>query len=134
MDEGRPNDYRGDNRNEGRNHNNRNRGNRFRHGSHGGHGGGNHQSRGRVQRPLLTSALNGAGLSFIALVFLQKVPELSMHNSCMGLSVGLFGGSAFVSYIAQRMRPKFIEWVSDLLFLSGLFVLTYLGLKIGGLI
>ena len=118
------NDYRNDHRN---NHNhNRNR-NRFRHGNpQGGHHG-----KGRVQRPLLTSAINGAGLVLVALVLVKKTPELSIWSSTLGLSAAAFGLSSLVSYIAQRLRPRIVELVSDLLFLVGAGLVVYVALKLG---
>lgn len=124
MDDNRNNDYRNDNRNQY----NRNR-NRFRPG--GGQGGG-HQHRGRIQRPLLTSAINAAGLALVALILAKKSTELSGFVSALSLTVGLFGLSALVSYVAQRMRPKIIEWISDAFFIGGLLFLVYIGLSLGG--
>lgn len=123
MDEQPRNDYRHDNRNQ--NHRNRNR---FRHGGGGGHQGGG-QNRGRVQRPLLTSAINAAGLSLVALFLTKENPAFS---GLLSLAVVLFGFSALISYAAQRLRPKFIELVSDALFIGGVCVFIYIGLHLGG--
>jgi hypothetical protein len=80
----------------------------------------------------LTSAINAAGLALVALILAKKSTELSGFVSALSLTVGLFGLSALVSYVAQRMRPKIIEWISDAFFIGGLLFLVYIGLSLGG--
>src|SRR5947209_3671643 len=129
MDEhkdGNRNDRPDYNRNDGGNRNfgggggmNRNRGgggggNRFR-GGHNRGGGPMHHGRGRIQRPLLTSSINGAGLSLVALVLVKKSENPQLHQA-LSLAVVAFALSAFVSYFAQRLRHPIPEWISDGLF------------------
>lgn len=105
--------------------------NRNRH--RGRHDGGRHhgQGRGRAQRPLLTSATNAAGLALVAMVLMNKDANPRMAE-LLGLTVILFGTSAFVSYIAQRLKPAWIEKISDLLFIVGLAIFVWMGAVTAG--
>ncbi|MDB5037182.1 MAG: hypothetical protein JWQ35_710 [Bacteriovoracaceae bacterium] len=125
-------DYRSDrnDRSDNRYPQNRNRSNRFRHGQHGG----GFQGRGRLQRPLLTSSINGAGLTLIALVAVKTHPDTSYLASYLSLAVIAFGMSALVSYVAQRIKPKIIEIISDVFFLAGAIIIIYSALRLGGLV
>lgn len=118
-----------DNRNMNHQHGqNRNRHNRFRHGRPGG---GHQAQRGRPQRPLLTSALNGMGFCLIALTLMNKETHAQAYG-ILGVSLVLFGLSALVSYVAQRSRPFWIERISDLLFLAGLILVIWVGGTLSG--
>ena len=80
-----------------------------------------------MQRPLLTSAINGSGLSLVALAAaFQYRAEFPDAVKFLGWAVLAFTLSSIVSYFAQRLRPRFVEWVSDALFLAGaaLIILT----------
>jgi hypothetical protein len=126
------------NRNYGPN-NNRNRDNRDNRDRDGGRryrpGGRpmHHQNRGRTQRPLLTSAINGAGLCLVALVVLGRA-EHSQLNQLLGAAVTAFGISAFVSYIAQRIKFSWVEKISDLFFIIGTVVVIWVGAHLGGIL
>jgi len=120
-----------DNRDRG-GYNNRPRGgNRFnnRH-SGGGHHGGRG---GRSQRPLLTSSINAAGMSLVALAFLLSTKEHFHNVQLLGWAVVLFGLSAFVYYIAQRVKPSFVEKLSDLCFLGGVVVVVWVAISLSGI-
>lgn len=113
QDRGRGDRDRGHDRNHDRGHDR----NRFRHGGGNRHHG--QQGRGgRPQRPLLTSSLNGAGLTLVALVLIDKMQQPIAHMY-LSYAVIAFVVSAMVSYFAQRMRPVFIEKISDLFFFVG---------------
>lgn len=126
-----------ENRNQDRDHRgggyNRNRGNRFNRHSGGGHN--QHGGRGgRSQRPLLTSAINAAGMSLVALVFLFQNFKEQFHNvQLLGWTVLLFGLSSVISYVAQRVRPTFVEKLSDLCFLAGVVVLVCVAINLSGI-
>jgi hypothetical protein len=109
----------------------RNRNRHSRHGGQNNHSGGRH----RAQRPLLTSAINAAGLSLVALVFasLHMMDRPSVVQS-LGLAVVLFGLSSFVSYFAQRLKPAIIEKISDVLFLIGVLVILWVSIDLSGLL
>ena len=95
--------------------------NRFHRGGHGGGGGDRHGGhRQRMQRPLLTSAINGAGLSLVALAAaFQYRADFPDAVRFLGWAVLAFTLSSVISYFAQRLRPRFVELVSDLFFLAG---------------
>ena len=90
------------------------------------------QNRGRTQRPLLTSALNGAVLSLVALVVLGK-QEHAQSYQLLGAAIASFGISAFVSYIAQRAKADWIEKISDLFFLIALGIVVWVGVHLSGI-
>ncbi|MBN8555092.1 MAG: hypothetical protein J0L93_06590 [Deltaproteobacteria bacterium] len=120
--------------NYGQNNQNRDRnrdgGRRFR------QGGGrpmHHGHRGRTQRPLLTSALNGAVLSLVALVVLGR-QEHTQSYQLLGAAIASFGISAFVSYAAQRTKSEWIEKVSDLFFFIGLGIIVWVGVHLSGIL
>jgi len=105
-------------------------GNRFRHGGGGGGGGRHgqpHQGRGRSQRPLLTSSINGAGLSLVALM---ATTNPQAHN-LLAIAVISFGVSSLVSYFAQRLRPPIFEKISDLFFIVGAALIIMVAMVLG---
>ncbi|TVQ80724.1 MAG: hypothetical protein EA369_01860 [Bradymonadales bacterium] len=115
---------------EQRNYGNRNR-NRYQRNRSG------HSPRGgRGQRPLLTSAINGGGLSLIALVFASTsvMERLQVVQSWLALATILFCLSALVSYVAQRVSPKWVERMSDVFFLVGTIVLISVAWNLGSFI
>lgn len=124
------NEWMDEHRNQGQ-FQNRNRHNRFhRHG--GGHGGG--QNRGRSQRPLLTSAINAGGLTLVALVLaVISLKEQMAVVQYLGWAVSLFGLSAIVSYVAQRVKPSFVEKISDYMFLAGVVLMIYVAIELSGI-
>jgi hypothetical protein len=68
----------------------------------------------------LTSAINGSGLSLVALaVAFQYRVEFPDSVKFLGWAVVAFTLSSIVSYFAQRLRPRFVELISDLFFLGG---------------
>lgn len=128
-----------DNRNFGQNRPPRNH-NRFRHGGGHRHGQQNqlHGRGGRNQRPLLTSSINGAGFSLVALaiVFANKtdVASAAVLLEILGSAVIAFGVSALISYVAQRIRPRWVEMLSDLFFIAGACLVIYVGAVLSGLL
>jgi hypothetical protein len=89
----------------------------------------------RGQRPLLTSSINAAGLCLVALAFMaQGMKERVDLIQFMGWAVTLFGLSAFVSYIAQRVRPSFVEKISDYLFLVGILLVIWVAIHLSGIL
>ena len=119
------------------------RGGRFRHGGGGGGGGRPHHSggfagRGRSQRPLLTSSINGAGLSLVALfIALSANANPALHSEyahLLAIATACFGLSSIVSYLAQRLKPAFIEWISDAFFLVAAGIITYIAICASGLL
>lgn len=118
-------------RNYGRNRHHNNNNNRFHRPGGGGHHGG---PRGRAQRPLLTSSINAAGMSLVALVLLyQGSRDQVALIQYMGWAVTLFGLSSLVSYIAQRLRPNFIEKISDYLFIGGVILVIWTAIGLSGI-
>lgn len=90
--------------------------------------------RGRPQRPLLTSSINAAGLSLVALTVLAPMKDTQMASiKYLGWAVVFFGISSFVSYIAQRVKPAFVEKLSDILFLAGVVLLVWVAGSLSGL-
>ncbi len=118
-----------------RNFHNRNRHNRFhRHGGGGGGGHGGGGRGGRSQRPLLTSSINAAGLSFVALVLmLQGMREQTDQICLIGWSVVCFGISALVSYVSQRVQASFVEKISDYLFIIGVVLMIWVAIHLSGI-
>ena len=123
-----------DNRGPGRDQFHRNnRGNRDRGGNNRGfrHGGHN-RGGGRIQRPLLTSSLNGAGLCLVALAVLFKGTTISTESVYLGLATSAFTLSALISYFAQRLSSmKWIEKISDLFFFIGTVLVLIVGVQLG---
>ena len=128
-----------DNRNDRNDRNDRNGGNRYNRDHHRGprygrrDGGGFQHGRGKIQRPLLTSSINGAGLSLIAVVLLM---DKGMDSARLWLSGAVisFGVSAIISYVAQRRHGGWVEKVSDLFFLTGAVILIWQAAHLGGLL
>ncbi len=111
------------------------RGGRNFHRSHRDSGSGpSHGGRGRPQRPLLTSSINGAGLSLVALVLMMRDAADPLVSERLALAVVAFGLSALISYVAQRVKPLIVELISDLFFLVGGALIVYVGLRLGGFI
>lgn len=110
--------------------NRRNRNQRHRNRSRDNQGGGSRQ------RPLLTSAITGAGLCLVALcVAVGNPDELKNARMLLGASVIVFSLSALVSYFAQRMaKIKVVEKISDVFFLTGAVLIIILGLSLGGFV
>jgi len=117
---------------EQRNFGNRNRNRYPRGGGRSGHQGG----RGRHQRPLLTSAINAAGLSLVALVVVAMAAETgpAMVQSWLATAAIVYSLSAIVSYIAQRVSIKFVEKISDVFFLAGTIILIVVAWQLGGFV
>jgi len=110
-----------------------NRNNRDRGGNRGGHRGG-HSMRpgGRIQRPLLTSSINGAGLCLVALAVLFKSSALSTVTVYLGLATSVFVMSSLISYFAQRISSmRWLEKVSDFFFFAGCILVLIVGLQLG---
>lgn len=104
--------------------------NRFRQNDRGSHQGGG--GRGRAQRPLLTSAINGCGLALVAAFVARQSPEGLQVARLLALAAACFGVSSIVSYAAQRLKPMIVELVSDFFFLVGAVMLIYVGLQVAG--
>ncbi len=109
---------------------NRNRGNRYGRSNRPGHGG---PGRSRSQRPLLTSAINGAGLCLIALVLVNKETQAAVH-CLLSTAVILFSFSSLISYIAQRVGANWVEKISDLFFIGGAALMIWVAASLGGYI
>lgn len=100
---------------------------------HRGHRQSHQQGRGgRVQRPLLTSALNGAGLCLVALAVMYKGTAVDVQSQYLGLATLAFVISSLISYFAQRFSSmKWIEKVSDLFFFIGAILMAVVALSLG---
>ncbi len=96
---------------------------------------GQGRSGGRVQRPLLTSALNGAGLCLVALAILYKGTAVSNESVYLGLATVAFIFSALISYFAQRLSDmKWLEKLSDLFFFVGALLMLVVGAQLGDVV
>lgn len=85
----------------------------------------------RPQRPLLTSAINAAGLSLVAFMLVDSVQKPEIHR-LLAYAVLFFSCSSFVSYFAQRTWKRWVEKISDVFFLGGiLIVLDLVGFVMG---
>lgn len=121
MDDRNQDRERGDfqqNRHRGGGHRPRHRGGEHRHGGGGG---------GRSQRPLLTSAISAACLTLIALLLIEGDLTKSRDVFLLNYCVVLFGLSAIISYIAQRVRSAWVEKLSDYAFLVGTTFIIMIG-------
>lgn len=125
-DDGRRNQN--NNRNQNRHHN---RNNQRRNRGGGNRGGGGRRD--RKQRPLLTSATNACGLTLIALISMVATNKgLEILEIYLGVAVLAFGIAVLASYIAQRVKPNWVEKISDLFFIIGLILIVYVGTDYGG--
>lgn len=107
----------------------------------GGRGGRHHRPGGpnraggrhKQRRPLLTSAINAAGLSLVALLAInpEDLIEVSLYN-LLAMCVTVFSISSFVSYFAQRMKQNWVEKISDVFFLIGALLFIWIGLISSG--
>jgi hypothetical protein len=124
-----------DNRNPNYGNFNRNRGGRDRHNRGFNRGSQGRGAGSRVQRPLLTSAINAAGLCLVALAVLYKGSTVNMEVLYLGLSTVAFVLSALVSYFAQRISSmKWIERLSDIFFFVGSLGIIWVALHLGDVI
>jgi hypothetical protein len=121
-----------DNRNQNYGNFNRNRGGRDRNNNRNFRPGGQHRGGGRIQRPLLTSAINGAGLCLVTLAILYKGTTVNMEVLYLGLSTVAFVLSALISYGAQRLSGmRWVEKISDLFFFLGSLGIIWVALHLG---
>jgi len=120
---------------EERNYNQNNQGRRPNRGGggryRGGHGGG---GRGRGQRPLLTSATNGALLGLVALMLMSVSQMNAQVQGLVGVMIIGFVISAIVSYVAQRVSMKWVEKVSDAFFLISLVLVLVVACQVSGVL
>jgi len=110
-------------------------GNRNRHNNRSMRHNNHHQGRPRSQRPLLTSAINAGGLSLIGMILSvgNTNPVVANVSHYLGWATILFCLSSLISYFAQRLRPAFVEKLSDVLFLAGLLIVVAVTSTVSGI-
>jgi hypothetical protein len=116
-------DYRSSNQRNNRRPRHRNRGS----GSRGGD-----SSRGNRQRPLLSTATQAAGFSFLGLVLTTS--QDAVFKAYIMVALSAFVLSALISYVAQRVSKPWAEKLSDVFFVAGLAIWIYIAALSAGLI